>query len=390
MAADNPYTILGVTTQATDAEIKAAYKRLAFKYHPDRNKGSLAHTEHFKRIVAAYAILSDPHSRARYDRQSGVGRQSYTVSHSAASAGQASYGPSPYGGRYTGYDPLSGNGAARGGAGQAPPRVRRYTSPTAHQIFIALTMLACCVMVSLWFGSLMNRNTAKNRLAEGDYIGAIEYDSTYGEAWFMLGRRLAEVGRYEGALNHMHRAIVLTDDVPAAWHYHKGRVEEHLGNEAQARASYKWALRGLPNQQELAVTDSATIRLARLELQDYKRADTAAVLLSGLSPRTKQTVAAVYLRGLAAFYTGQYSSSIALLQRSADSLYLAGASYYYLGQAYWATADTAMACKAWDIALTSGDIRGDSLMRLRCTFTPQSPDGALPYTIHVQQSRSTH
>ncbi len=245
-------------------------------------------------------------------------------------------------------------------------------------------------MVSLWFGTLMNRNTAKNRLAEGDFIGALEYDSTYGEAWFALGQRLAKVGRYEGALSHMHRAIALTEDYPASWLYQKGRVEEQLGSISQAKASYRSALQGMDNQQEPAILDSAALRLARLELQNHLRADTASVLLSRLSPSAKQLASAYYLRGLAAYYLGQYSSSINLLQRSADSLYLAGASYFYLGQAYWATADTAMACKAWDIALTSGDLRGDSLMRLRCTFTPQSPEGPVPYTIHVQQSRSTH
>lgn len=389
MAADNPYTILGVSTQATEAEIKAAYKRLAFKHHPDRNKGSLAHTEQFKRIVAAYALLSDPHSRARYDRQMGAWTQAPPFAQRAAN-NQTYSGPSPYGGRYTGYDPFSDQGGAPRGAGSPPPRVRRYTYPTAHQIFIALTLLACCVMISLWFGTLMNRNTAKNRLAEGDFIGALEYDSTYGEAWFALGQRLADVGRYEGALRHMHRAIVLTEDYPASWLYHRGRVEEHLGALSQAKASYRSALQGKLNPADPAITDSAALRLARLELHSHLRADTAAELLNRLSPGAQQLASALYLRGLAAYYLGQYSSSIKLLQRSADSLYLAGASYFYLGQAYWATADTAMACKAWDIALTSGDLRGDSLMRLRCTFTPQSPNGQVPYTIHVQQSRSTH
>ena len=69
------YEILEVSRTATDQEIKSSYRKLALKYHPDRNPGDKAAEEQFKLAAEAYAILSDTDKRARYDRfgHAGVG-----------------------------------------------------------------------------------------------------------------------------------------------------------------------------------------------------------------------------------------------------------------------------------------------------------------------------
>lgn len=67
MRAD-PYQVLGVARDAPPEEIKRAYRRLAHRYHPDRNPGDRDAEERFKEVKAAYDILSDPERRARYDR----------------------------------------------------------------------------------------------------------------------------------------------------------------------------------------------------------------------------------------------------------------------------------------------------------------------------------
>ena len=62
------YEVLGVARTATDVEIKSAYRKLAMKYHPDRNPGDKAAEEKFKEAAEAYAILADAEKRALYDR----------------------------------------------------------------------------------------------------------------------------------------------------------------------------------------------------------------------------------------------------------------------------------------------------------------------------------
>ncbi len=62
------YEILGVSRSADDAEIKKAYRKLAMKYHPDRNSNDKEAEEKFKEIQKAYGVLSDQQKKASYDR----------------------------------------------------------------------------------------------------------------------------------------------------------------------------------------------------------------------------------------------------------------------------------------------------------------------------------
>jgi molecular chaperone DnaJ len=114
------YEILEVTRTATDTEIKSAYRRLAMKFHPDRNPGDQLAEEKFKEASEAYAVLADSKKRGLYDRfgHAGVG---------SAAGGGAGFDPSVFAefgdfadilGNMFGFGDLFGGGGRRRGGPQ--------------------------------------------------------------------------------------------------------------------------------------------------------------------------------------------------------------------------------------------------------------------------------
>lgn len=77
------YETLGVQKNATQEEIKSAYRKLAMKYHPDRNPGDKSAEEKFKNITAAYDVLGDETKRRNYDSfgSASYGQQQYNQSY---------------------------------------------------------------------------------------------------------------------------------------------------------------------------------------------------------------------------------------------------------------------------------------------------------------------
>src|SRR5947209_1362795 len=117
------YKVLGVGKNASDEEIKKAYRKLARQYHPDRNPGDKKAEERFKGISAAYDVLSDADKRKAYDRGQGpLG---------GFGMGGGGFDPSAFGGNFSdilsnlfgqasgGARGRTGGGGGRGGRAQA-------------------------------------------------------------------------------------------------------------------------------------------------------------------------------------------------------------------------------------------------------------------------------
>src|SRR5258705_13215361 len=81
------YEVLGVTCTSNDKEIKSAYRRLAVRYHPDKNPNDASAEEKFKEAAEAYGVLADAEQRRRYDRFGHAG-----VSSSAGAWGAPGFG----------------------------------------------------------------------------------------------------------------------------------------------------------------------------------------------------------------------------------------------------------------------------------------------------------
>ena len=110
------YEILGVAKDADLAAIKKAYRKLAVRYHPDKNPGDKEAEESFKEAAEAYAVLCDPEKRARYDQfgRAGLG-----------SAGFSGFDPATFGDFADIFGDLFGFGGIFGGARGGRRRQRR-------------------------------------------------------------------------------------------------------------------------------------------------------------------------------------------------------------------------------------------------------------------------
>lgn len=116
MANKDFYNILGVSRQASADEIKKAYRKLALKFHPDKNPGDKSAEEKFKEATEAYDVLSDPKKKQMYDQFGHTG-------------GSQQGGPNPFRGGFEGF------GSAGGFGGGFDPRQQDVFSDFFGEFF---------------------------------------------------------------------------------------------------------------------------------------------------------------------------------------------------------------------------------------------------------------
>jgi len=111
--AEDYYQVLGVSRNATQAEIQKAYRELARKHHPDMNPEDKTAKDKFKRVQEAYDVLSDPQKREMYDRYGSA----FESAGGGAGPRWQSYGGGPEGFQDIDFSQMFGQGGAAGGFG---------------------------------------------------------------------------------------------------------------------------------------------------------------------------------------------------------------------------------------------------------------------------------
>ena len=181
------YEVLGVSKSTSIDELKKQYRKLALKFHPDRNKSAEA-PEHFKEISEAYAVLSDTEKRQLYDQHGHAGVD----------------------GRYSSEDIFQG--ARRGGFDTNDVWGWRNKGGTLYFLGKYDEAIKC-------------------------YDKAIEIDPDNSVVWNNKGLALSSLGKYDEAIKCYDKVIEIDPNDADAWN-NKGLALSSLGNDDEAKKCY--------------------------------------------------------------------------------------------------------------------------------------------------------
>jgi len=232
------YQTLGISKTATKQEVKAAFKALAVKYHPDKNPGVPFYEEHFKKINAAYQILSNDQKRALYDAK---------LENKLIKKKPKPH-PDPYFNNKNTPPPPKPKAGSR-------KKQERYPIRYFFIVFVALWLLS---RFGLWFYDFMNNYAAEVRLEEGiaqrnegnliesmvSFSEAIRFNSEYSEAYYQRGiTRILLYNDYDKTRFDFQNAIKKSKKPSYRYHYQLGSCHAKMKEYPAAVSEIETAIR---------------------------------------------------------------------------------------------------------------------------------------------------
>ncbi|HEY8401069.1 MAG TPA: DnaJ domain-containing protein [Cytophagaceae bacterium] len=374
----NYYQLLGVSPLASNEEIKSAFKKLAKKYHPDKNPGNVQYEEYFKKINEAYQTLSDSHKRSVYDFK----LKYYTTNT-----------------QYSTYTTNATSYSRTGNTGYRPPKKKNkrkktmytpvYKRSTLIKFYIfSITFVLFLSFGGYWFYKFMNKYAAEQLYKEGlaleniqDYKGAmIKYTEAiaYMEELPQPYARRAQLRMkfyhdYAGACKDFEKAIQLGAQSSFELFFNKAKCGIQL-------KKYDIALKDLEAAIQIdPLSDSANFYKAEVlnfALNNYTEAINEYSKVIEINPDFED---AWFGRAISKQSIRNYAGSIDdfthLLSITDDK----GHIYYYRAFSKLGISDTLGACNDFALSLLNGFQEAEKPSQLLC----------IPFNTNSLHSNST-
>lgn len=344
------YDLLGVQTNATKEEIKSAYRNLALKYHPDRNPGDLHYEEKFKRITAAYNVLSDPQKKQQYDLKIFYSNNA-TNSTSYSSATRTYTRPK------------------RKATGQ---KINKQAEAKAKKVVFFFVTGILAFAISIYF--VMNHFAAEQYYEEGmyfqnkkayekameKYLLVLQVNPTHPKALEKLGDIKQEmIGDVKGAIEMYNQALHHSENPDPDLLKKKGKAHFSVYQYSEAEASFKSAiiLNGIDDTAWYYLGEIYSIKGEyRLALDAYRQGKRQGELFPEV----------MYGESMALYHLAEYKESIKILDTLISKV---PQNPYYLllrGRAKGLCGDSSEACTDFLRADLLGVSRGSILAEYYC------------------------
>jgi curved DNA-binding protein CbpA len=334
---ENNYFILNVKRTATSPEIKAAYKRLAVIYHPDKHQGNLYFEEQFKLVNEAYQILSNPQKRAIYDL-----KLDYVAQQQRMQEQQRAY--------YT--------------QQRRPASVQEryyYNRPKKKKISKRDVQITVGFFLVLFFGILLIKLTmdaftakrrffqAENFIKEKNWSGAhsllseaIDFKPEFAEAYqerATINQNIYQ--NYEAAIDDYSAVVKNSDNPGAGTYFARGVCYEKLHDYKQAEADFTQAINTDKNFQQ-AYFNRGELRLLHLNTWNEAITDLTTYLQH---PAKADRDKALLYRGFAYYLIDKYEASLQDYKTALVTDTRNGRLHYLIGKTEMALGKPEEACK---------------------------------------------
>jgi curved DNA-binding protein CbpA len=342
----NYYYILNVKRTASGPEIKAAYKRLAILYHPDKHQGNTYFEEQFKQVNAAYQILSNPQKRALYDS-----RLDYLAQQQRAQQQQKAY-----------YGQQRRPASVRERHYYNIPKKRKISR---RDIQITVGLILIVVLGALLLNLIMDSVTAKHRfrdakalMQEKEWSGAhsllseaISFEPEFADAYQMRGGINQDIYQnYNDAIMDYTAALEFGEKPVAKTYFQRGICYYLLKDYLKAERDFTLAIKTDKNFR-MPYFKRGELRL--LELSNWAGATADLSVYLQKPAQTDKNKALLY-RGFAFYLQDKYAQAVQDYQAALATDTRNGRLYYLLGKAEMAQEKPTDACNHFMYAYTIG------------------------------------